>query len=64
MKTRKIDIFGNGKYLYSTNQFSRCKDALESARNRQLIQVAGRTLRGLSPAVDIAGMKLTANFSK
>lgn len=37
---RKIDVYINGVYEYSTNKFKKCKDAVKEARNIRHIEIA------------------------
>ena len=37
---RKINVYVNGEYLFSTNRYERCKDVLEYVKNRNKIIIA------------------------
>jgi hypothetical protein len=67
MKNKKIDLFADGKYICSTTQARRCKDAVESLiafrysdntpEYRKAVDVAGKR-------VSLDGVKkITANFA-
>lgn len=37
---RKINVYVNGEYLFSTNRYERCKDVLKYVKNRNKIIIA------------------------
>lgn len=37
---KKIDVFVNGKYVYSTQWCRTCKEAVQELRNRRQVKVA------------------------
>ena len=43
---RKIDVFFDGKYLYSTNWYPRCRDAIDS--QLETLRVRKHSFPGLS----------------
>ena len=64
MTKRKIDVYFNGKYVYSTNAQDTCKGAVAYAKSQEYIFVAGRSLKGLNLEVKTQGQKITAHFAK
>jgi hypothetical protein len=62
---KKIDVYINGKYEYSTNAYKTCKDAINNTRQKKTIFVAGKQLIGKSNYIEINNTdKIQANFSK
>ena len=58
---KKIDVYKNGKYIYTTTRFKTCKEAVEDCKSRKEIKVAS--------APDYVVMinendKITARFKK
>lgn len=45
---RKIDVYVNGVYQYSTNKFKTCKDAVREARRTQHLVIAAIPTRYLT----------------
>lgn len=59
---KKIDVYINGVYEYSSNKFNRCKDAVAEAMNKKRILVASVPQNRF---VTIGSNdKVTARFSK
>ena len=37
---RAINVYKNGQYIYTTNRFKTCKEAVENCKSRKIIEVA------------------------
>ena len=57
MRRRKIDVFFNGQYCYTTERYATCKEAVADAKTRTHILVAGIPCRLES----ITDQKITAS---
>lgn len=60
-RLKKIDVYVNGKYVYSTTWCRTCKEAVAELRNRRTVKVASVP----DYVVDVKPEdKVTAHFSK
>lgn len=59
---KKINVFLNGKYIYSTNTYKRCKDAIASLLNERSVTVVSVPANKYYEIKD--GDKVTAFFDR
>ncbi len=60
---KKIDVFVNGKYEFSTMRFKTCKEAIQSFKTKAFIFVAGRNLTKGTEFLELYNKKITAHFN-
>lgn len=61
---KKIDIYVDGKYEFSTNRYRCCKDAISFLKTKGFVFVAGRDITKGQAFLPLFGRKITARFSK
>lgn len=58
---KEINVFKNGKYIYTTDRFKTCKEAVENCKSKKIIEVA--SIPNYMVVIE-ENDKITARFKK
>lgn len=61
-EAKKIRVYADGKYLFTTTRYNSVKDAIASVEGKDSVDVAGRNLTGKENPALIKGKKLTGEI--